>query len=65
MKWCCTSLVIREMQIIMTVRFHTTHLAEWPKSRRLKIPGKEMVQLELPYITAGQYITGTTVMENC
>lgn len=42
MKWCYASLVIREMQIIMTVRLHTTHLAEWPKSIRLKIPGKEM-----------------------
>lgn len=53
------------MQIIMTVRFHTTHVAEWPKSIRLKIPGKEMAQLELPYITDGQYIVGTATMENC
>lgn len=49
----------------MTVRFHTTYSTGWPRSARLKIPGKDTAQLELPYIADGQYITGTTTLENC
>lgn len=49
----------------MTVRFHTTYSAGWPWSARQKTPGKNMAQLERPYIADEQYVTGTTTLENC
>lgn len=63
MKRRLTTLVIIEIQIKTTVRYHC--MTVWLKSKPLAIPNvyENIGQLEISYI--GEYKPGKTILENC